>query len=182
MFKSVKLFLRNYFFKKELQRRHRIPGMVSFEQAVSIGIIFNMFTEEDFRVMGRFIKRLQEQGKKVKSIALNGEKIVPPYYNQTLTQDIILKSEISWLSFPKAPFVTEFIDNHFDILFDFSLQSNFQVFYIATLSNARFKIGLNHEDNIPYFDLMIGLENDSTLEMHIESTMFYLEQIKPINP
>lgn len=181
MFKSFKNFLRNYFFRKDLLTCKRKVRMVTLEEATNIGVIFTMYSEEDFKVMGRFIKKLQEQGKKVKSIAFNGEKIIPPYYMQTLTQDVILMNHLSWLSFPKAPFVTEFIESPFDILFDFSLKPVFPLFYLATMSNAGFKIGMNHDNNIPFFDLMIGASDNTSVETQIESTLSYLEQIKPIN-
>jgi len=180
MLKPIKLSLRKYLFNKELQQRRRKVRLITLERAATIGILYNLFTEDDFKVMSRFIKKLQEQGKKVKAIAYNGGKIVPPFYNETLTQDLILEKQLTRLSFPKVPFVSEFIESQFDILFDFSMEHNFPVFYLGALSSAGFKIGLNEDNRVPYFDLVITPESNSSLEKHIESTLLYLEQIKPV--
>ena len=71
---------------------------------------------------------------------------------------------------------TSEFSNEFDVLINFSITDDFAPFYIAALSSAKFKIGLDSEQNRNHFDMLLKLEQTDIKE-YKNHLMHYLSQI-----
>jgi hypothetical protein len=86
--------------------------------------------------------------------------------------------DINYTYRPISNEVINFINTPFDILIDANFKNLFPLEYIATLSNAGFKVGIfdNRYDQPP-FDLMIEVSKNSDMNNYLEQVVHYLEMI-----
>jgi len=151
--------IRTYFGKRSLHAESkkftRVKKPVNLKNAISIGIIYPLGSEEEYNRVSLFTKKLQEQGKKVHVIGLYHYNRVPVFYIPKLSYDLLLPKDIDIFYRPSTQFVTQFINEEFDMLIDLSSPDNFTLQYIAILSRAHFKLGRMIDDRPLPYDLMI---------------------------
>jgi hypothetical protein len=159
--------IRIYFGKRSLNAESkkftRVKKPVNLKNAVSIGIIYLLNSEEEYNRVSHFTRKLQEQGKKVQVIGLYHYNRVPVFYIPKLSYDLLLPKDIDLFYRPATQFVNRFINEEFDMLIDLSSPDNFTLQYISVLSRAHFKLGRMIDNRPLPYDLMIdtGPEVDS---------------------
>jgi hypothetical protein len=120
---------------------------------------------------------LSEKGIKVKVACYTLQKFVPHYFIPKLLQDIFTFKEVNWKYIPVKPFVKDFLEEEYDILIDLSLLEHLPLLYLAANCKAGLKIGRFDENNQDFFDLMIELPANATLEYFIGQVTHYLNKI-----
>lgn len=152
--------IRTYFGKRSLHAESkkftRVKKPVNLKNAVSIGIVYQLGSEEEYNRVSLFTKKLQEQGKKVQVIGLYNYNRIPVFYIPKLSYDLLLPKDIDIFYRPSNQFVTRFINEEFDMLIDLSSPDKFTLHYIAILSRAHFKLGRMIDDRPLPYDLMIN--------------------------
>lgn len=142
-------------------------------QAQHIGIIYNLSSEDVYNQVTLFTKQLQDKGKKVFVIGFYNQNRTPIYYIPKLSYDLITKKDLDLIFKPSGDFVKRFIGEEFDLLIDLSSPDIFPLHYMATLSKARFKIGIKPDDRDLPYDFMIEVTNDVSCSELINQIVHY---------
>jgi hypothetical protein len=156
-----------------MSRASRRKKPLNLNDAKFIGILYPLNNEQEYDRVSLFTKKLQDQGKKVNVIGLYEYNRIPVYYIPKLAYDLLHPKDLDIFFRPKAPFVSKFIEEEFDILIDLSLPSDFPLYYIASLSKASFKIGRMVEGKEMPYDLMIDAGPDIDSKQLIEQIVHY---------
>jgi hypothetical protein len=127
--------------------------------------------------MEDFVRKLSEMNIRVRVACYTDQKFVPHFFIPKLLQDIITFKDLNWYFQPQKVFVKDFVEENFDILLDLTLTDNLPLLYLAVRSKAGLKIGRFQEDHQEYYDLMIDLPSESSIEYFIEQIMYYLQKI-----
>ena len=86
-------------------------------------------------------------------------------------------SDLNWYLKPKNPIVNAFIEEEYDILIDLNVNNVYPIQYISGLSNAKLKVGNFDMKNMNYYDFMINVNDDFTVDNYIEQIKHYLNTI-----
>lgn len=155
----------------------RVKGTFSLSDAREIGVIFNASDPVNLEGVKKFVAQLQE---------LNPRIFVIGYVNDKKVNDIsLLRSgfnyftlkNLSWFLKPVSPFIDEFLNRHFDILFDLDLDNLYPLKYIASLSKAGMRVGRFFEE-CDYLDFMIKTDPEQSVAFLIEQAMYYLNMVR----
>ena len=167
--------------RRNLQQEHlkliRVRKPHSLESAQYAALLYNLPDEDTYKKIEEFIKSLNDLNIKVKVACYTDQKIIPYYFIPKLLQDIITSRDVNWYYHPVKPFVKDFLEEEFDMLIDLSLREHFPLLFLAAKSKAALKIGHFDEAHQDYYDLMIDVPPDATLEYFIGQVMHYLTKI-----
>lgn len=182
IFTSIRVRLSRYLLGKLSSRLNRRRVAINLAQAVDIGIVYSLVSEEEYAILGRFVKSLQEKGKKVQVLGYYKNKRAPVYYAPKLAYDLLLNGDIDILLRPVSEFSEKFTGYPFDLLIDLSSPSDFPLSYIVELSKAGFKVGQGKPGISGPFDLLIESSSPLSLEVLIEQVIHYTSTIEFITP
>lgn len=171
-----------YFLGKLISRLKRRRLAISLEQALDIGIVYSLVNEEEYAVLGRFVKSLQDKGKKVQVLGYHKGKKAPVYYAPKLAYDLLLKNDLDLLLRPVSEFSEKFIAFPFDILIDLSSLHDFPLAFVVELSKAGFKVGQGKPGISGPFDLLIESPTPLSVEALIKQVVHYTSTIEFISP
>ena len=155
--------------------RERKPH--SLDSAQYLALLYYLPDEDTYKKVEEFIKKLNDLNIKVKVACYTDLKITPHYFIPKLLQDIFTEKDVNWYLQPVKPFVKDFLEQEFDLLIDLSTSEHFPLLYLAAKSKAALKIGHFDESLQEYYDLMIDVSKDASLEFLIEQVMHYLTKI-----
>lgn len=176
--KRIKKYLLEKNHTREVLKLDRQVETMNFEKANTIGILYDASEESEHHKVSSFVRHLQAMGKTVKAVGYVPFKIIPHYCHPKLAFNFITLNDINWYGKPHGKYVDDFLESSFDMLIDLSIKPNESVLYIASLTNARFKIGLYSETNKNVFDFMLTYEESTDLSGFIKQLMHYIEMIK----
>jgi len=177
IFYKIKEFAGNHYLNKHLPKNQRFRKIINLDDAKEIGIIYVLKDEQTYNHITRFVKLLQDKQINVKAIGYFDGDIRPIYAIEKLSLDYYDRNNLNWYGKPKSNYVTDFCKTDFDILIDLSLENIFQTKYLAALSKAKFKAGKDGENNEVIFDLMIDINQKTTLDEFITLIIHYLSII-----
>jgi hypothetical protein len=173
--------IRYHIARKNLQEDHhkliRNRRSCNLDTARYIAILYYLPDEDSYKKVEEFIKTISDKNIKVKVACFTEQKFIPHYFIPKLLQDILTVKDVNWKYQPVKPFVKDFIEEEYDILIDLSLSEYLPLLYLAANSKAGLKIGRFNETHQSYFDLMIDIPADSTLEYFIGQVIHYLNKI-----
>lgn len=149
----------------------------NLDTAKYVGILYHLEDENTYKIIEDFLKALTDYNLKTKVACITDQKIIPHYFIPKLSQDILTAKDVNWKFQPVKPFVKDFLDEEFDILIDLSLTEHLPLLHLASNSKANMKIGKYDETHQLYYDLMIELPADASLEYFIKQVIFYLSKI-----
>ena len=90
----------------------------------------------------------------------------------------IRRKELNFFYHPVSPESITFIKKKYDVLIDLNFSKVFPLQFIATLSEAAFKIGLFESDNSDTaFDMMMEIKQPVNLDDYLQHIIKYLEMI-----
>jgi len=180
MIKKIKKMLWNYHFNREMLKtqRHRKP--TNLIAAKSVGLLFKISAEEDYHAVKAYVKTLQNQGKAVKVLGFTMQKEVPHYCEPKLYYDFFSSRQVNWYGKPKK-LVKGFITQDFDMLISLVKEKIPALQYIAGLSRAGFKAGAYSEENRHIYDMMIQVDEGTSLPEYIEHLSHYLSMVNNKN-
>ena len=167
----------NYFLKKELKKIVRKREVFNFDDAHTIGIIYDATDLDDRNMVHNFVKYLREKQKKVDSLGFINSKKHDKNLKTQLEFHYFTKKDLTWLLKPKCVDVENFLYKNHDILIDLCIEKCFPIRYICGLSKAKFKVGRTGENSAVIYDLMLNIEKKKTLENYITQVKHYLSII-----
>jgi hypothetical protein len=170
---KLKQFFWDLIYNKEVAKLSREKKFISFSNALSIGILYDVGDEEEYKRFTSFASSLQSERKEIKALGYVKYNLIPHYCYPKLSFDYIIKKNISWYGKPSGEFVKDFISRDFDILINLNLNENPVFQYICGLSHAKFKIGKYSPENEKYLDFMLEVENDLSVDDFIKKLMEY---------
>lgn len=175
--------IKDYFGKAKLNSliKNKPKRHVSFcnlNNAKSVGILYVIENESDYKRLLNFIKELKgEYGvRNVNSLAFYNEKEEPFFIQSKLSFDFFLPIDLNWKREALKPVCKSFTSEKFDILIDLTETLNIPLRNLLLLSNAKFKVGRYSEENQEYYDFMINSEGSNFSEF-TQETLRYLTMI-----
>lgn len=174
---KFRLCVGEYFFKSDMAKVTRKMQIANLKNAKNIGLVYDATDETKYPTICTFVKYLQEQDKTVKAIGFINYMIIPHYCFPKLSYDYFNRKNLNWYYKPTSSFITDFLNNEFDILIDLNLNNAFPLKYITGLSIAKYKIGRYSEEYKQLYDFMITTKDDVTLKEYINHVVHYLSVI-----
>jgi hypothetical protein len=143
---------------------------INYHQVNQIGILFHVDSETDPEPLARFIKKLEQDHKKLK-ILTYFEYVHSHPYNFYI--DYFLKSDISWQGEINSPKMNQFLDTQFDFLFciESETQPVFDIILSQTKANCR--VGLYDEKRTNLFELMVQNPDKKDIEYTLKQMLKY---------
>lgn len=167
------MFLREY---KGYKRQHK---MVAFDDAKTIGVIYDSTDEKNFEIIKKYVKELREIYKKdVLALGYYNGAQLPNMRFSKLGLDFFTRKALNWHFKPIAPVVRNFALKDFDILIDLHTGNSIPFKYIIAMTKAKFKIGRYDRSSAPFYDFMISVEDNISLTKFIEQINYYLNMLK----
>lgn len=156
----------------KVSRRKVLRNPVSFEEAQTVGILFDATKPQDRNVVREYSKLLQEDGKKVTVFAFLDEKET----NSNLPFKHFSRKELDWFDRPKDEAIQGFVKQPFDFLINLYLDEKPPLSYVSALSESHLRIG-PYSDNIHCYDLMIETSNQKDLSFFIKQIEYFLTRL-----
>ena len=159
----------------------RVPKVYNFQSAQKIGILYFVEDERTYKFIKQFIKDILEEGvRDVIALGFVGDREMPHYIAVNINTDFFTNKDLNWFKKPSSPYITNFIENEFDILIDLSLQDIFPLTYVLGASNAQYKVGKGIDAKQHLLDFMLNIEKTKGIEFLIEQINHYLSTINSI--
>ncbi len=165
-----------YLLRRKVKENKRKLVANNLESANSVGVIFNATNESSFLKARAFAQTLTDRGIKVQCIGYVDNKSQLDFFADIKEMLFFSRKDHNWLGRPKDPKVNAFAEKHFDILIDLSLKESLPVQYIVGLSKAKMKVGKYLEGG--YYDMMIDIRKDPSLDNFIKQLGIYLNMFK----
>jgi hypothetical protein len=163
--------------RREASRVSRNRKIMNLDEAGSIGVVYFLPDEPVYRKISVYVKKLQDMGKRVKALGYVESKHLTGQFLPKLSYDFFFPSGLSWNYKPTSTEAREFIDCEFDILIDLSTENSLPLLFIAGLSRAKFKVGMQRDASAAYLDMMISLQEKDGLEELITQIDHYISII-----
>lgn len=155
----------------------RKKGTYNLDNAKLIGVVFNATDQKTYEIARSFIKYIMAGKIKVEAVGYINSAEVLDFYSYQTGVTFFSKKNLNWFKKPKGTQVNEFIEKEFDMLIDLTINSDFPLRYISTLSKAKFKIG-RLVQNQEHLDFMIDTSKNNTSIFLVEQINYYLSLIK----
>ncbi len=180
-----------FIFKKYQQRqlrnllnRPRDKRIDNWEEIKTIGLIFTVGDAERWNLIHRFITAQENQGKKIFLIGFQADKYEINYiFSHTRTTICHEKEDFNYAGLPKEGIVDTFVQQHYDLIIDTTVQPDFFGKYITALCEANLKVGYSNsqsesdEGNMDMYDLAIQGNDVMDFKDYIEQIVKYLNMI-----
>lgn len=177
---NIKLSIGINILRSKLKKLKRERGVFNFDNAKTVGLVFNATKQESFDIANEFVKFLELKTITVKTLGFVDSKEVLEFYRETVNTKYFSKKNLNWFGKPKNENVDKFINQNFDILIDLSLIDEYPIVYISALSKAKFKVGrLTGKEE--YLDFMIDISKKPEYKYLIEQIKHYLLSLNKNN-
>ena len=168
---SERLLTRNT--KRVIKKGKAKRSSVSYENAESIGILFTVIDRPKHTLVKKFIKLLEKDKKQVDVLCLLGEgkENYDFIFDYFTTKDFSLFGNIISRS------IIKFVEKKFDYLVVLDTDSNIFTDNILARSSAKCRIGKYYDDKNPFYELMIKINKDDSVEELTDQVYHYLKFI-----
>lgn len=170
--------LAGYLLNREIAKKRRIPGVVSFDQAQKIGILYDATGDQDFELMKNYVREIRNFSKEVIALGYYNRKKLPNMRFMKLGLDLFTRKSLDWRLKPNCAIVNNFMKRKFDILICFNLDQSVPLSYIASQSDAIFKVGRYDGRLRNILDFMIKNDHPVNLRQMMEQVNHYLKLIR----
>lgn len=179
-FTDIKLNIGTKILRTKVKKLKRQRGVFNFDNAKTVGIVFNATKQDSFDIANNFVQFLEHKSITVKTLGFVDSKEVRDFYRETVNTKYFSKKNLNFYGKPKNLNVDKFIDESFDILIDLSLTDEYPIIYISALSKAKFKVGrLNGK--VEHLDFMIDISKAPNYTYLIEQIKRYLSSLNKQN-
>jgi hypothetical protein len=159
-FVSIKSYIKTTLFKRalkqKLRNRHRQRMSTSLLAAREVIVLYDASEEVQNKQAEEFFARLKGFDIKVKTVGYAKYRIIPHYCIPQLTRQFICKNNLNLVGIPTRAALDDLLDEEVDLLISLDMEQTPVLQYLAAVSLARFKVGYNHTDNLPWFDFLVG--------------------------
>jgi hypothetical protein len=151
-------------------------NIVNYHLVNQIGILFHLGEDVDPEPLARFIKKLEQDHKKLKILTYLNHTHSHPY---RFYIDYFRKDDIHWSGkLEEIPKIRQFLDTQFDYLF--CLESEPQPVFNELLqkTKANCRVGLYDEQRTNLFELMVQNPDWTDIAHTLEQMMNYTKLLK----
>lgn len=177
--KKIQLKVGRFNLKKEKKKLHRTTISCNLETATTIGILYNATQREECELIKNLVIDLKQLKKDVLALGYVDLKDSSDIFKPHISYAYFDNKNLNKAFIPKSLDVTSFIEKPFSLLIDLNLNNDFPLEYIASLSNATFKVGATGAYRDEDFDLTINIAENNSPKYLITQIMHYLSMIKP---
>ena len=156
----------------ELKKNKASRSTVPYQQALNVGVVFTVEDKQKHESVKEFIKKLENDGKKVQVI----EFLPEDRENYDFKFDFFTKKDLSFWGKITAENALRFSDAPFDFLFYVDINPNPFILYLLARGKARCRVGRSWENARSYFEFMI--ESINSNQSLIEGIYKYTTQLK----
>lgn len=174
MFKKIRVKIGESILRRKLRTRKRDRCIHDFRSARLIGVLFKTNNLTDFQHVKNFLHYLRDLDSKVIALCYIDSKKIPDYYLLVKGFNFFTRKSVNLFYIPTHPVVNDFIEQPLDMLIDLSVEDVFSIQYIGILSKAKFKIGIRQKRMEKYYDLMIDIGKDKSINNLIENIKTYI--------
>jgi hypothetical protein len=177
MFQKFKNKILNYLIDREIIRTNHVKVATNISRARTVGILFSIDNEQYYDQVNRLIENLTNQKKLVNAIAFVPSRNVPNYFIAKMKIDVLTSKNLNFFGVPKNSFIKDFINKNYDILIDLTITDNLPLDYIATVAQARFKVGRYRKRMLKVFDFLLKKSDDMCDSDYLKYLLDYLTKI-----
>ncbi|MDR0970944.1 MAG: hypothetical protein LBM25_00990 [Bacteroidales bacterium] len=163
--------------------KHKTKAMVRLKEVPSlsniktIGAICVLSSEENWNIVLEILNSFNGTMQGVCLFCISQNKALPLWIDKKQENIIFCTNkDLSLLRVPKKQLLDNFIKKDFDLLINFDINNAFLPCYVSALSKAKFKIGLDTEENRQYFDLLLNIKEPTFKEYSLQ-VVSYLSKI-----
>ena len=179
MKKNLRHKIAHFVFVNEFRNKVTKSNVIPFDQATTIGILYDSSNEADYEIVRKYVKELREiHHKDVLALGFYDQKELPTLRFSKLGLDFFTLKDLNWVYKPISGIVKRFVNKEFDILIDLHLNNQIPLNYVAASSNAKFKIGKYSKNAENYYSFMLIVGEQTQLPAFIEQVNHYLKLIK----
>lgn len=160
-----------------VRRMRRRRAYYTFENAKSIGIVFDATHQETYLIAKSFIAGLRKKNIDVSALGFVANQDAVAYFPYHKGTDFFAITNVNWYFKPINPCIDEFHKKSFNMLIDLSMSDLLPVKYIIGLANAEMKIGIGKPDSI-FYDFIVDTNETKSLNWFIDQISLYLNQLK----
>lgn len=182
MKKQFRQAVGHYLFAREYGKQHKVPHTITFDEARSIGILYDSTEEKDFDLIRRYVKEIREtHHKEVLALGYYDRLELPPMRFAKLGLDFFTQKDLNWYFKPVTSVVKNFTERQFDILIDLHTANSIPFRFIVAASKARFKVGKYDRPTAAFYDFMLSTKDHLPFPQYIEQVKHYLNSIRNAN-
>ncbi len=178
MFKNFRLARGRTILKRKLSRLRRSKFRGNILTAKKIGLVWDAANPDEFQVLSAFHQKMQERNIDLSIIGYYPGKELPDKITAIRYMVCLKQQDINYTYRPISAEASDFINTKFDILIDTNFRDVFPLKYISSLSEAGLKVGIYSDGGeLNPFDLMIEINNTTSLNNYLDQVVHYLEMI-----
>ena len=178
MLKAVKKWVAKRSLRKSMKTRKRSKGFFNFNTAKTVGIIF-VYDPAVLQAVEELKLFLSAKNIQCKALAYYSGKEVPAILVDHPYIRYFGKQEINWYGKCLSAEANVFLNQHFDILIDFTTTNISFMHHLPLLSMAKMKVGRRAYPNHPY-DFILA-DGNAMPNFFVEELKHYLLTIDMIN-
>lgn len=168
-----------FVFRNGMKNLKRNKKFINLNEAKTIGIIYQLTDQTNFRKVKLLMKELTTPSRQVMIVGFVNRNDIPNYCIAANSGYYFDLKDLNWFDSPKNDYIAKFINKEFDILIDLSLEDIFPLRFISALSKSKFKVGMYADENKEFLDLMIKpKKGDYGIDELSEQIIHYLLTLK----
>lgn len=176
MFEGLKEYLLKRSVSKITSSQNTQKRFHNIQTAKSAFVVYEVFSETDYKKINSFIRYLKNQGLEVNSMGYIDENAIPNYCMNSVSADFFCNKEVNFFNKPKNNSLNNFLARNYDILVDFNLYEKQVLKYTSAVCKAQFKISIN-DDDWDLFDFLLSVKNKQDLNHILKELIHYLENL-----
>jgi hypothetical protein len=173
-FQNIRNRIGGYLLLKQAADYSRKRAIMNIDSANTIGILYCANNPVEVELMKKHIHTLRDMKKEVKSLGFLSVREVPLGLNGSVKHQYFSLKELNWYGKPSSQFIHNFVNEEFDILFDFGIPSQLPIMFITSISKAKCKVGRYVEKYAELYDVMIEADENKKLDYLITTTHNYM--------
>ncbi len=177
LIRNIKTILALSKLKSSYKKNKSRTIVCNLDDAKKVGVIYDATNEKDLLVVKNFIKKLKETVPEVDSIGYFSKKTNKDQQHLNKEFPLFYKQNINWYWRPDNEETENFTKKQFDILIDLKLTDCIPLKFILVESKSNFKVGRKSEKFPDFYDFMLQVDDNTTLEYFTEQVLLYLKMI-----
>ena len=163
--------------RKDIRCSYSETVVCNLNDAKSIGIIYEVVNEDDFKLIKNFTQQLKSININVLTLGYADIKELESFHIQPKEHRFFCRKDVNWYGKPNFDAIEDFVKPRYDILIDLQLTECLPLKFVTAISQAGFKIGRKPLTEPNCYDLMLELKPYSSLSFFIEQVTVYLKMI-----